>query len=177
MDLRVQIGSFVLPLRFPLRAFGPWLPAGTAEGMLARARCDKSKHSRAAARLSIAVERRLQARTALPEAGKAAAQSAAAGDDLATGRLDDLDQVGGSASRQVARSDRGNRSREASFPKRAFRRKSPDLRRRRPGRVRRRMPVGDVCRKNSPRGGRVCPGPDGEEASAWPRGRASTLPR
>ncbi len=35
--------------------------------------------------------------------GAAAARGAAAGDDLATGRLDDLDQVGESASRQVAK--------------------------------------------------------------------------
>jgi len=69
--------------------------------MLAHARCDKSKHSKAAARLSIAVARRLQARAALPEAGR---PRRTAPRPVTTWRPIDLATWTKSASRQVDKS-------------------------------------------------------------------------
>ena len=92
---------FVLPLRLPLRAFGPSFRRGTAGGMLARARCDETKHSRAVARLSIAVGRRLQARAALPEAGRPRRKASR---PVATWRPVDLTTWTKAAGRQVDKS-------------------------------------------------------------------------
>ena len=76
---------------------------GTAGGMLAFARCDKAKHSRAVARLSIAVGRRLQARAALPEAGrprrKASRPSAGGPRTAGSGRIGRKRRPGGRGAR------------------------------------------------------------------------------
>ena len=101
IDLRCKSSSFVLPLRLPLRAFGPSFRRGTAGEMLARARCDETKHSRAVARLSIAVGRRLQARAALPEAGRPRRKASR---PVATWRLVDLTTWTKSAGRRVDKS-------------------------------------------------------------------------
>ena len=82
---------------------------GTAGGMLAFARCDKAKHSRAVARLSIAVGRRLQARTTLPEAGRPRRKASR---PVATWRPVDLTTWTKSADRQVDKSK--GRRREGS---------------------------------------------------------------
>ena len=82
---------------------------GTAGGMLAHARCDEVKHSKAVARLSIAAARRLQARVALLEAGRPRRKASR---PVATWRPVDLTTWTKSAGRQVDKSK--GRRREGS---------------------------------------------------------------